>query len=106
MPGRVEIEDVADALDVEPARRDVRRDENIDRPRLESVELGDAARLVHVAMDLAGLVPITLQRFRQFANPRLAIAEVDRGVDILGLVQVAQRIALSALRRLERTSRV
>src|SRR3546814_4905291 len=104
MPGRVEIEDVADALDVEPARRDVRRDENIDRPRLESVELGDAARLVHVAMDLAGLVPITLQRFRQFAHRRLAIAEDDRGVDILGLDQVRSDEHTSELQSLMRIS--
>src|SRR3546814_15303525 len=52
-------------------------------------------------MDLAGLVPITLERFRQFAHRRLAIAENDRGVDILGLDQVAQRVALAALRRLD-----
>src|SRR5258706_3328946 len=34
MPGRVEIEDVAHALDVEPARSDVRRDQDIDVPGL------------------------------------------------------------------------
>jgi hypothetical protein len=40
MPGRVEIEDMADALDVQPARGNVRGDEDVDRRRLEPVQFG------------------------------------------------------------------
>ena len=62
MPRRVEVEDVADALDVEPARGDVGGDEDVDMPVLEQVELGDPLRLFHVAMDFAGLEPGLFQR--------------------------------------------
>src|SRR3546814_13755935 len=85
MPGRVEVEDVADALDVEATRRDVGGDENVDIPVLEPVQFGDTARLIHVAMNLASAVTIALQRFSEFAHRRLAVAEDDRGRDILFL---------------------
>src|SRR3546814_2527236 len=94
MPGRVEVEDVADALDVEATRRDVGGDENVDVPVLEPVQFGDTARLIHVAMNLASAVTIALQRFGEFAHRRLAVAEDDRGRDILFLDQVAQRLTL------------
>src|SRR3546814_4556328 len=97
MPGRVEVEDVADALDVEATRRDVGGDENVDVPVLEPVQFGDTARLIHVAMNLASAVTIALQRFGEFAHRRLAVAEDDRGRDILFLDQVAQRLTLGAL---------
>ena len=101
MPGRIEVEDVADALDVEPARRDVRRDEDVDVAVLEAVEFGDAARLIHVAVNLARAIAVPLQRLGEFAHRRLAVAEDDRGGDALFLDQVAQRIALGALAGLD-----
>src|SRR5690606_28081511 len=58
MPRRVEVEHVADALDVEPACGDVRGDEDVDLAALEPLELGDAARLVHVAVNLARAKPV------------------------------------------------
>src|SRR3546814_12254137 len=79
---RIEVEDVADALDVEPARRHVGGDENIDVARLEPVEFGDAARLFHVAMNLAGALAMALPRLGEFAHRRLAVAEDDRGCEI------------------------
>ena len=57
LPRHVEVDHVADAFDVEPARRDVGCDEDVDLVVLEAVELGDAVRLVHVAMDLADREP-------------------------------------------------
>src|SRR3546814_9134928 len=98
---RIEVEDVADALDVEPARRNVGGDENIDVARLEPVEFGDAARLVHVAMNLAGAIAIALQRLGEFAHRRLAVAEDDRGCDPLVLDQPAQGLPLAALAGLD-----
>ena len=92
---------MADAFDVEPARRDVRRDQDIDRAVLEPVELGGAARLVHVALNLTGAIARTLQHLREFAHRRLAVAKDDRGVDLLGFDQAAQRIALAAFGRLD-----
>src|SRR3546814_16028503 len=44
MPRRVEVEDVADALHVEPARRDVGGDEDVDVALFEAAELGEIGR--------------------------------------------------------------
>src|SRR3546814_7882827 len=53
------------------------------------------------SMNLASAVTIALQRFGEFAHRRLAVAEDDRGRDILFLDQVAQRLTLGALARLD-----
>src|SRR5690606_12773089 len=53
MPRGVEVDHVAHALDVEPAGGDVGRNQDVDLAFLEAVELGIAARLVHVTMDFA-----------------------------------------------------
>ena len=96
MPGRVEVEDVADALDVEAARRDVRRDEDIDRSITESLKLRQARALVDIAMDLAGLVAMALQALVELAHGRLAVAEDDGALHLLIVEQRAQRLALLA----------
>src|SRR6185437_14816769 len=72
LPGDVEVDDVADAFDVEAARGDVGRDEDVDLVLLEPVELGDAVRLVHVALDLAGGEARALKAGRQLAHRGLA----------------------------------
>ena len=54
LPRDVEVDHVADAFDVEPARGDVRSDKDVDVVVLEAVEFGDAVGLVHVALNLAG----------------------------------------------------
>ena len=96
MPGGVEVEDVAHALHVEAASRDVGGDEDVDRAGLEPIELGDARRLVHVAVDLTGGKTVTLQALGELAHRGLAVAENDRGLDVVGLQQMAQRLALGA----------
>src|SRR3546814_18070757 len=73
MPGRVEIEDVADALDVEPARGDVGGDEDVDLTALEQIEFGEPLRLFHVAVDLAGLKTRALAALVQLAHGRIAV---------------------------------
>ncbi len=87
---------MADALDVQPARRDVGGDEDVDLPGLEPVKLAQPFGLFHVAMDLADGKAIALQAGRQFAHRRLAVGKDDRGVEIVGAQQAAQRLALVA----------
>src|SRR3546814_10691487 len=94
MPGSVEIEDVADALDVEPARGDVGGDEDVDLTALEQIEFGEPLRLFHVAVDLAGLETRALEALVQLAHGRLAVAEDDRGADLVLAQQIAQPPAL------------
>src|SRR5690606_17147224 len=83
VPGRVEIEDVSYALYVEPARCDIGGNKDVDITAFEAIELSNAARLVHIAVDLARRIARTLERFCKLANRRLAIAEDDRGAHVL-----------------------
>ena len=94
LPGNVEIDDVADAFDVEPAGRDIGRDEDVDLVLLEPVELGDADGLVHVALDLANRKARALEAARQLANGGLAVGEDDGVLEFLVAKDVAQRILL------------
>jgi hypothetical protein len=96
MPRRVEVEDVGHALHVDPARGHVTGHENVDDAVLEAVQLGNAARLIHVAMDFTRRETVTLQALGQFAHGGLAVGENDRGADIVGAQDVAQHFALLA----------
>src|SRR5689334_12437974 len=93
LPGNVEVDDVADAFDVEPAGRDVGRDEDRDLVVLEAIEFGNAVRLIHVALDLAGSKARTFQARRKLANRRLSVGEDDRILEFL----VPQDLAKSIL---------
>ena len=95
MPGRIVIEDVADALHVEPARGNVAGDEDIDLALLETIQFLQAAGLVHVAMDFSAAETVALQALVQVAHRRLAVGEDDRGFDQIVGEQPAQRIGLA-----------
>ncbi len=101
MPGGVEIEDVADALDVEPARRDVAGNEDVDSARLEPIEFLDSGRLVDIAMDLAAREARALQMLVEFAHRRLAVREHNRGLDMVVAQQPFERLALLARRHVD-----
>ena len=90
LPRHVEIDDVADAFDVETAGRDVGGDEDRDLVILEAIELGDAIGLVHVALDLADREAGALQAAGELANRRLAVGEDDRVLEFLVAQDVAQ----------------
>src|SRR5215210_5968897 len=94
LPRHVEVDDMADAFDVEAARGDVGSDEDVDFARLKAVELGDAARLVHVALDLAGGEARALERGGELAHRRLAVAEDDRVLEFARAQYVAHRVLL------------
>src|SRR5690606_18538865 len=101
VPGRVEVEHVTDALDVETARRDVRRHQDVDVARLTPVEFREAARLIHVAVDLPGAETMTLQALVQLAHRGLAVGEDDGGLDLVAAQQLAQCLALAASRDMD-----
>ena len=94
LPRHVEVDDVADAFDVEAARGDVGGDEDVDLVVLEAVELGDALGLVHVALDLADREAGALEAGGELAHRRLAVAEDDRVLELLVAQDVAQRVLL------------
>ena len=87
---------MADTLDVEPARGNVRCDENVHLAGLEPVEFLEPVRLIHIAVDLARGKTIALQALVELAHSGLAIGEDDRGFDMVVFKQPAQRVALLA----------
>src|SRR6185436_1676841 len=78
LPRHVEIDHVADAFDVEAPGGDVGGNQDVDLTRLEAVELGDAARLVHVALNLADREVRALEARGELADRGLAIGEDGR----------------------------
>src|SRR5581483_6936987 len=90
----VEIEHMAHVDDVEAARGDVRRHQNLDLALLEALQRLHARGLAHVAMQGAGVEAVLLERSLQDRHVLLAIAEDDRVLDVLALDQPAQRLAL------------
>ena len=78
MPWCVKVEHMTNALDVQPARRDVRRHEQIDIAVFERFQLLLTRRLVDVAVNFAGAQAMALQAGVQFADRRLAVTEDDR----------------------------
>ncbi len=94
VPGRVEVEDMGHALDIQPARRDVRGHQQVDRPRLESIQLPLPCRLVDIAVNLSRAETMALQALVQFAHRGLAVAKDNRGMHILAADQVAEHFAL------------
>src|SRR5207342_2151265 len=94
LPGNVEIDDVADAFDVETPGRDVGRHKDRDLVILESLELGNAVGLIHVSLDLAYGEARALETGRKLANGRLAIGEHDGVFEFLVTEDVAQGVPL------------
>ena len=75
MPGRIEVENMADAFDIETTRSDVRGAKDIDLTSLETIKLSDARGLIHVAMNLASTKTVLFEALGQFTHRGLAIAE-------------------------------
>ena len=95
MMRHVEIEHVAHGRDVEPARRDVGGDQQLDLAAAELLERGGARRLVHVAVQRDRRKSVADQRAVQRRDLALAVAEDDRVGESLGRAdQAAQRVAL------------
>ncbi len=101
VPGHVEVEDVADALDIEPACGNVGGDEDVDVARLEAFELAQPLGLLHVTMDLPCLEAAAREALGEIAHRRLAVREDQRRAHVVGLEQLAQRVPLAARGRLD-----
>ena len=83
MGRHVEIEDVADGRDIEPARRDVARHQQLELPVAKAVERLQPRMLVHVAVQRADRIAVALERAVERRHVALAVAE-DDGVGEVG----------------------
>src|SRR3954467_13508382 len=91
----VEIEDVADSRNIEPARRNVGCKEELHLAAAELIEGCGARRLIHVAVERDRGKTVAHQRAVQGRDLALAGAEDDCVGEAFGRAdQPAQRIAL------------
>ena len=79
--GQVEVDDVADARDVDPARRDVGRDQHRHVAGLERGDRALALRLALVAVDRAGGDAGGLEHAHDLVGAVLGAAEHQRALD-------------------------
>ena len=96
MPRRVIIEDVGNALNVQPACRHIRGNQYIDIAGFKTLKLAQAAALIHVAVDLAAGKTSLRKALVQIAHGGFAIGKNDRGFNQIIAQQPCQRIALLA----------
>src|SRR5437773_8923199 len=73
--GQVVVHDVTDVLDVQAARGEVRRDEDLDLPALELVERALAFALGHVAVDGGDEMLLALEGLEKTVDAALGVAE-------------------------------
>ena len=90
----IEAEDVRQALNIQPARRDIAGNQQPDFAVLEALQRFGALRLRHVAMQRRRIETVAGQRALQDIDIALAIAEDQRVFDVLAADQAAQRLAL------------
>ena len=79
--GQVEVDDVADARDVDPARGDVGRDQHPHVARLERGDRALALRLALVAVDRAGRDAGRFEQADDLVGAMLGAAEDQRALD-------------------------
>ena len=90
----VVVDDVRDALDVEPARRDVGRDDDVELAVLQPLDRAFARRLRHLAAQRRAGEPARLELLAELGR-RLASAHEDQHrVEIFGLEDARQRVEL------------
>ena len=87
----VVVHDVADVLDVEAARGDVRRDEHVQRAVAEAAHDPVAGLLGEAAMQRAGVVATAAERLGQVVHLAACPGEDERGRRILDVEDAAQR---------------
>ncbi len=96
--GKVHVDDVRDAVDVEPARRDVRRHEQRQRAALEVLEDLEAPRLRDVSGERADAEAVPLEVRDESLGEALRVHEEHRALDALASQEVEQERDLLALR--------
>ncbi len=97
-PRHVEVDDVAERLDVDAARRDVGRDENRISPALEAGERLRALALRPVAVNPLGLHALMRQIIRELVGAVLGPREHQRLPEDVAAEQLEQQRRLEILR--------
>ena len=96
MAGQIEVEDMADRWNVQPARRHIRGDQQLQFAIAETVQRTGAVALIQIAVDRRGVIAVFRKRFGDDIDISLTVAEDDRVLQALafGVDQGAQQFAL------------
>ena len=92
--GHVVVHDVADPLDVEAARGDVRRDQDVELSALDARHRALAVLLLHVAVQRRGSEAPRLESLGQLDGRLLGAREHEHAVEGLRLEDARQRVEL------------
>ena len=92
--GDVEIDDVTDAIDVEAARRDVGRDQQIELAILELLDGFFTHLLRHIAIQRRAGIAACFEALGQFDGRDLGAHENQHALVVLGFEYARQRIEL------------
>ncbi len=97
MDRHVEVEDVTETADVDPASSHVAADQQADIAGLEAFQRGEAHGLRKVAVEGAGRETMLDERFGKDVDVALAVAEDKCVLHVLSVEQRAKRTAFFAL---------
>ena len=92
---QLEIDDMADAVDIDAARRDVGGDEHGDLAGLEFLQGAQALVLALVAVDRLGVQTRVVETLGDAVGPALGAREHDGAAEVGIAQQVDQRVALA-----------
>ena len=92
--GDIVVDDVADALDVEPSRGDVGRDQNVDLARFEARHGAFAQRLWNVAVQWRGREAARLELLGEFHGRLFGAREHQHPVEGFRFEDARQRVEL------------
>ncbi len=92
--GNVVVDDVADALDVQPARGHVGGDQDVDIPALEPIDDFLALLLRHVAVECGGRESARFEPSGEFLGGHARAREHQHRVERLDLQDPGQRVEL------------
>ena len=87
----VVVDDVREVLDVEAARGDVGRDEQVERAGAEAAHHAVALLLRHAAVQRLGAVAAAVERLGELVDLAAGAAEDERGGGVLDVEDAAER---------------
>src|SRR5438093_13586689 len=88
---KVVVDDVADVLDVQPARREVGRDEHLDLAAAELIERPFAFALRQITVDRRDLLPPALQVVVELVDAALGVTEHEHLVGLPAPKKLGER---------------
>ena len=92
--GNIVVDDVGDALDIQPAGSDVSGDHDIQCATFQSVNNFFTQDLGHIAIEGSGFVAPRFELFSELHRFRLGANKDDHGINVIGIEDTGQCVQL------------